>query len=195
LPAVAGTATNTFGERCSSTRLRFLHARSNGDSLLGLEGLGPIVRVMRGWGSSFALAAVGALLLWIGVAQFEGAYVPETGVVAGKVVRVAPAGGRAAIMFAEQGPRFVLSNSTLPHPTLQALADATSVSVVYDTRSYDRTTHAIVGLSVDGNAYFSPATYQAVAALLALIVLVPGTLMFGFGAATGYQRRRRFIGK
>lgn len=138
---------------------------------------------MRGWGSSSVLALVGVLLLWVGVAQFEGAYVPETATVSGKIVRVVPVDGRTAIVFAEHGPLFVLPSSTLPQPTIQALADATNVSVVYDTRSYGRATHAIVELGVDGHSYFSSATYQAFAALLALIVLVPGALMFGLGAA------------
>jgi hypothetical protein len=138
---------------------------------------------MRGWGSSFCLAVVGALLLWIGIAQFEGAYVPSTGDVAGPVVRVASVDGRAAIMFAEEGPRFVLPASLLPHPTLQALGDATSVKVIYDARDYGRAAHAIVGLSVDGHDYYGPASYQAASALLALIVLVPGALMFGLGFA------------
>ena len=145
---------------------------------------------MRGWGSSAVLAIVGALMLWAGIAQFEGAYLPETGVVAGKVARVVPAEGRHAIMFDGRDERFVLTTSNLPYPTVQALYDASQVSVVYDTRAYGRT-RAIVGLSVDGHMYFSPMTYQVFSGLLALVLLVPGALMFGLGASALSRRAPR----
>jgi hypothetical protein len=140
---------------------------------------------MRGWGSS-VLAIVGVVMLWFGVTQFEGAYVPETGTVSGKVARIVPLDGRLSIMFAEPGPAFVLPASTLPVPPVQALADAASVTVIYDKRSYAPATHGVVGLSVDGHLYFSPSAYQAFALLLALIVLVPGTMMFAIGISALY---------
>jgi hypothetical protein len=143
---------------------------------------------MRGWGSSVVLAVVGALMLWVGIAQFEGVYLPETGVVAGKVARVVPADGRHAIMFDGRDERFVLTTPNLPYPTVQALYDAAQVSVVYDTRAYGRTTRAVVGLSVDGHTYFSPMTYQMFSGLLALVLLVPGALMFGLGASALSRR-------
>lgn len=143
---------------------------------------------MRGWGSSVVLAVVGALVLWVGIAQFEGAYLPETGVVAGKVARVVPAEGRHAIMFDGRDEVFVLTTPNLPYPTVQALYDAAQVSVIYDTRAYGHATRVVVGLSVDGRTYFTPATYQAFSALLALVLLVPGALMFGLGAAALSRR-------
>jgi ABC-type Na+ efflux pump permease subunit len=143
---------------------------------------------MRGWGSSVVLAVVGALVLWVGIAQFEGAYLPETGVVAGKVARVVPADGRHAIMFDGRDERFVLTTPNLPYPSVQALYDAAQVSVIYDTRAYGRTTRAVVGLSVDGYTYFSPATYQMFSGLLALVLLVPGALLFGLGASALSRR-------
>ena len=138
---------------------------------------------MRGWGSSIALAVVGALVLWVGIAQFEGAYLPETGVVSGKVARVVPIEGRHAIMFGGRDESFVLTTPNLPYPTVQALYDAANVEVIYDTRVYDRATRAVVGLSVDGHTYFSPSTYQMFSGLLALVLLVPGAVMFGLGAS------------
>ncbi len=143
---------------------------------------------MRGWGSSAVLVVVGALVLWVGIAQFEGAYLPETGVVAGKVARVVPADGRHAIMFDGHDERFVLTTPNLPYPTVQALYDATEVSVIYDTRDYGRAARAVVGLSVDGYTYFSPATYQMFSGLLALVLLIPGALMFGLGASALSRR-------
>lgn len=145
---------------------------------------------MRGWGSSVVLAVVGALVLWVGIAQFEGAYLPETGVVAGKVARVVPAEGRHAIMFDGRDERFVLTTPNLPYPSVQALFDAEQVSVIYDTRAYGRTTRAVVGLSVDGYTYFSPTTYQMFSGLLALVLLVPGALMFGLGVSALSRRGR-----
>jgi hypothetical protein len=138
---------------------------------------------MRGWGSSIALAVVGALVLWVGIAQFEGAYLPETDVVAGKVSRVVPIEGRHAIVFAGRDESFVLTTPNLPYPTVQALYDAERVEVVYDTRVYGQATRAVVGLSVDGHTYFSPSTYQMFSGLLALVLLVPGAVMFGLGAS------------
>jgi hypothetical protein len=138
---------------------------------------------MRGWGSSIALAVVGALVLWVGIAQFEGAYLPETAVVAGKVQRVVPVEGRHAIVFQGRDESFVLTTPNLPYPTVQALYDAAQVEVVYDTRTYAQGTRVIVGLSVDGHAYFSPSTYQIFSGLLALVLLVPGAVMFGLGAS------------
>lgn len=137
---------------------------------------------MRGWGSSFVLAVVGALLLWGGIMHFESAYLPETATVEGPVARVAPADGRMALLFEGRDERFVLAGSPLPHPTAAALRDALSVSVVYDTRDYGHGTRAIVGLAVDGHAYFSPLTYQIVSAMIALVLLVPGAMMFAIGA-------------
>lgn len=145
---------------------------------------------MRGWGSSFVLAVVGALVLWVGIAQFEGAYLPETGVAAGKVVRVVPVDGRPAIMFDGRDERFVLTTPNLPYPSVQALSDAAQVSVIYDTRAYDQAARAVVGLSVDGHTYFTPTTYQMFSALLALVLLVPGALMFGLGASALSGRAR-----
>jgi hypothetical protein len=143
---------------------------------------------MRGWGSSIALAVVGALVLWVGIAQFEGAYLPETGMVAGKVARVVPVEGRHAIMFDGRSESFVLTTPNLPYPTVQALYDAAQVEVVYDTRAYGQATRVVVGLSVDGHTYFSPSTYQMFSGLLALVLLVPGAVMFGLGASALSRR-------
>ena len=107
---------------------------------------------------------------------------------AGKVARVVPSEGRHAIMFDGRDERFVLTTPNLPYPTVQALYDAREVSVVYDTRAYGRTTRAVVGLSVDGHTYFSPMTYQMFSGLLALVLLVPGALMFGLGASALSRR-------
>jgi hypothetical protein len=143
---------------------------------------------MRGWGSSIALAVVGALVLWVGIAQFEGAYLPETGVVAGKVARVVPIEGRHAIMFDGRDESFVLTTPNLPYPTVQALYDAANVEVIYDRRVYGQATRAVVGISVDGHTYFSPSTYQMFSGLLALVLLVPGAVLFGLGASALSRR-------
>lgn len=146
---------------------------------------------MRGWGSSFVLAVVGALLLWGGIMCFEGAYVPETGAISGKVVRIAPADGRYAVELVGHDGRFVLANASLPHPTAQALSDAAEVSIIYDARDDGRKTRTIVGLTLDGHAYFSPTTYQIVSAMVALVLLIPGAMMFGVGA--GALTRTRVV--
>lgn len=143
---------------------------------------------MRGWGSSVVLALVGALVLWVGIAQFEGAYLPETGVVSGKVARVMPVEGRAAITFAGREELFVLATPNLPMPTVQALYDAAEVSVIYDPRAYGRSTRVVVGLSIDGYTYFSPTTYQVFSGLLAVVLLLPGAVMFGLGASALSRR-------
>lgn len=148
---------------------------------------------MRGWGSSVVLAVVGALVLWVGIAQFEGAHLSETGVVSGKVARVVPVEGRYAILFDGRDESFVLSMPNLPHPTAQALVDAATVEVIYDARAYGQNSRVVVGLSVDGRSYFSPSTYQMFSGLLALVLLVPGALMFGLGASAISRETRGAI--
>jgi len=148
---------------------------------------------MRGWGSSVVLALVGALVLWVGIAQFEGAYLPETHAVAGKVQRVVPIEGRHAIVFAGRDESFVLTTPNLPYPTVQALYDAANVEVIYDARAYGQNMRVVVGLSVDGHLYFSPSTYQMFSGLLALVLLVPGALMFGLGASALSRETRGAI--
>lgn len=145
---------------------------------------------MRGRGSSFVLAAVGALLLFLGVTQFEGVYLPVTADVEGKA-RVVPEDGRLALVFEGRLERFVLV-ADLPHPSAEALAAATSVRATYDLRFFAPSAHAVVGLSVDGHTYFGPSNYQAVAVLTAFVLLIPGALMFGLGAAALTRRDEAF---
>jgi hypothetical protein len=120
------------------------------------------------------------------VTQFEGVYLPVTAEVEGKA-RVVPADGRLALVFERRLERFVLV-ADLPHPSAEALAAATSVRAVYDLRAFAPSAHAVVGLSVDGHTYFEPSSYQAIAALTAFVLLIPGALMFGLGAAALSQR-------
>ena len=47
--------------------------------------------------------------------------------------------------------------------------------------------YVVTGLAVDGRVYFTPGMYRAAMALSALIVLVPGALLFGIGAMWLYR--------
>jgi hypothetical protein len=47
--------------------------------------------------------------------------------------------------------------------------------------------YVVTGLTVDGRVYFTPTHYKLLTALWALIVLVPGGVMFGFGARWLYR--------
>ena len=46
----------------------------------------------------------------------------------------------------------------------------------------------LVGLSIDGHTYFSPTTYQVFSGLLAVVLLLPGAVMFGLGASALSRR-------
>jgi hypothetical protein len=138
---------------------------------------------MRGWGSSFVLSLVGAVLVSLGIAQLDAAFVRETALVEGRVGRVMPAANGYAVEVVGRTGRLELPTTSLPHPAPQALRDAAAVTIAYDTRPTRENTHAIVGLSVDGRAYFAPLTYAITVGLWALVVLVPGATMLGFGGS------------
>lgn len=135
---------------------------------------------MRGRGLSFLAVIAGALLLCVGIVQIDAAFLRGVDNAAGKVsdVVAAPYGYAIALEGYEQ--RFVLALPGLGHPPAQALRDAAMVSLEYDVRAASGA-HAVVGLSVDGVAYFSSAGYQTYATIFAFVVLVPGLTFLMLG--------------
>jgi hypothetical protein len=133
---------------------------------------------------------VGAVLVSLGIAQLDTAFVRETAVIEGRVGRVVPATKGYAVEVVGRSGRFELATASLPHPTPQALREAAVVAIAYDMRPAQEGTHAIVGLSVDGRAYFAPVTYGLTIGLWAMIVLVPGATMLGFGVSALVRAHR-----
>lgn len=135
---------------------------------------------MRGRGFSFLSVIAGALLLCVGIVQLDAAFVRGVDNAAGKVsdVVAAPYGYAIALEGYEQ--RFVLALPGLGHPPVQALRDAAMVSLEYDARPASGA-HAVVGLTVDGVAYFSSTGYRTYATIFAFVVLVPGLTFLMLG--------------
>ena len=137
----------------------------------------------------------------------------DTRVIAGATGRES----RYVVQLEGRAQRFELASFILPRPTAGALIDAGRVTIDYDTkvriRANDRSLgscamkrqakavaasgdrscaqyealYVVAGLAVDGRVYFTPWTYRLVTASSALIVLVPGAVMFGLGALWLYR--------
>jgi hypothetical protein len=148
---------------------------------------------MRVWVSTFFFLGVGALLLFIGVLQAGAAWPHASHSVAGDAVNVDTALGglgrpaHFVMTLKDKADRFALVSLMLPHPTAGQLIDAAQVRIDYDTQAQltaeggGGSIYAVTGLTVDGRVYFTPRGYELMIALSALVVLLPGGVMFGVG--------------
>lgn len=137
--------------------------------------------------SGLMLVCAGGLLTLLGLGQLDAALSAPAGSVSGRVSHASSGmderDARFIVEIAGRPERFQLMSLSLPHPSIDALKAAREVRIDHDTRG------RIVGLSVDGRVYFTAGDYAWLIALSALVPLLPGATMSGFGLSMLWRRK------